>query len=90
MNKAGGGNQRGDQAVDGAHADRASVPGPAQDLVELGVGEGFRHAASSSLRRHAHEKHDPDEHTGGGDLSWPKTARQDDRRHGLHRLHRQR
>ena len=57
MNKAGGGDERSDQPVDRAHADRAGVTGAAQNFVELGVGEGVRHAASPpplSSPAHAH------------------------------------
>ena len=57
VNKAGGGDERSDQPVDRAHADRAGVAGAAQNFVELDVGERVRHAASPPLLwspAHAH------------------------------------
>ena len=57
VHEAGGGDERGDQAVDCAHADRAGAARAAQDFVELGVGEHVCHAASPpplSAPVHAH------------------------------------
>jgi hypothetical protein len=50
VHEAGGGDERGDQAVDCAHADRAGAARAAQDFVELGVGEHVCHAASPPPR----------------------------------------
>jgi len=54
VNKAGGGDECRDQAVDRAHAYRIVATGTPQYLIEFGVGERVCHAANSPPRRHAH------------------------------------